>query len=195
MLWLAFFDRDPAPPPTPRTLTPVLWADVAGGPLRMGADTAPVEVVAFGDYQCPFCRASSAALDSLRMRRPDVAVSYRAYPLPSHPAADRAAAAALCADDQGAFADAHHSLYQGGQPLHQAESVQLAEALDITDPDAFASCLDATETSRRVERDIALGRLIGIEGVPTFVVNGLVLEGGQTLADLEVAVDAVSSEK
>lgn len=169
-------DADP-PAATPvGEITVTDWQRYADGGHRAGPETAPVTIIEFGDYQCPFCRAAEPHLTAIRSRYGDqVALIYRHFPLPGHSSAFPAARAAECAGKQARFWEFHGLLYATESWIgdtSQARLVELAERAGVGRVDEFVRCLDGSEGDDAVDADIAAGRSLGIRGTPTFLVNG-----------------------
>ncbi len=161
----------------------------ATGPAR-GPDDAPVTIVAFSDYQCPFCRRAEPTLAAVLARYPEsVRLVHRHYPLDRlHPLARSAAEAAACAEDQGLFWEYHEALFAEGANL-ETEGLR-AIALDLgLDEAEFASCVDERRHQARVEADLAAGKAVGVKGTPAFFVNGVHLNGARPLEDFVQLID------
>lgn len=157
------------------------------GPLApaLGRPDAPVTVVSFSDYQCPFCRRFLDTLLELHTAFPDtVQVVYRHYPL--HEGAGALAEAALCAGDQGRFWDYHLALF-APERIDPSRSFTIAEELHL-DIEAFRACLVSGRHAQQVRDDFAEGQRLQITGTPTNFVNGRRLRGAVPLSEL---VDAV----
>jgi protein-disulfide isomerase len=160
----------------------------ATGPAR-GPEDAPVTIIEFSDYQCPYCRRVEPVVEQLLERYPEqVRLVYRHFPLESiHPEARAAAEAAVCAEEQGRFWELHEQLFTNEDM--SAEALQgYAEQVGL-DMDAFQACLEAPETKRRIETDLAAGREVGVTGTPAFFVNGIPLRGARPLADFVAVVE------
>ena len=158
------------------------------GPLApaLGRPDAPVTVVSFSDYQCPFCRRMLDTLVALHRAYPDtVQVVYRHYPL--HDGASALAEAALCAGDQGRFWDFHLELFAPEQ-IDPSQSFSIAENLGM-DLDAFRSCLLSGTHTQQVRDDFAEGQRLQISGTPTNFINGRRLRGAVPLPQLVEAVE------
>jgi predicted DsbA family dithiol-disulfide isomerase len=151
------------------------------GPSRGPAD-APVTVIEFGDYQCPFCRRAEPTVRALMERYPrDLRYVYRQLPLDSiHPGSRLAAQGAVCADSAGRFWEFHEELFANPKALARADLVRYARAVGL-EPHSFEACLDHPGTRARVDQDVDAARAAGIRGTPTFVVNGILLSGVQPL--------------
>jgi protein-disulfide isomerase len=152
-----------------------------GAPLR-GAANAPVTVVEFSDFECPFCKQTQPTLKQLLERYPGkVRLAYRDFPLDSiHPQARPAAEAARCAQDQGKFWEYHDVLFTQSPQFAPEDLRRYAGqvGLDVT---KFDSCLAAGVHKAAVQRDLDEGSRLGITGTPAFFINGRALSGAQPL--------------
>jgi len=170
----------------------------ATGPSR-GPDDAPVTIIEFSDYQCPYCKRAEPVIDQILERYPEqVRLVYRHFPLDNiHAEARQAAHAAVCAEAQDAFWPFHEALF-AREKLDREALLGYAEELEL-DTEAFEACLEAPETKQRVTSDLAAGREVGVTGTPAFFVNGVPLRGARPLADFvevierELAEDGQSS--
>jgi protein-disulfide isomerase len=174
--------------------------EVAVGETVVGPADAPVTVIEFADYQCPYCRQVEPTLKRIREEFKDkVKYSYRDFPLPMHPNARKAAEAARCAGAQGQFWPYHDRLFSGApDDLALPGLKSMARQLKL-DGDKFDKCLDAAEQGATVEKDFAVGKNLGITGTPTIYVNGYTLSGAasfETLRQLvQTQVDAAQEKK
>ena len=152
-----------------------------GAPVRGAAD-APVTIVEFSDFECPFCKQTHPTLKQLLERYPGkVRLAYRDFPLDSiHPQARRAAEAARCASDQGKFWEYHDVLFTQSPQLALEDLRRYAGqvGLDVT---KFDGCLAAGVHKAAVQRDLDEGNRLGITGTPAFFINGRTLTGAQPL--------------
>ncbi len=173
---------EPPPPPSVESL-------VLPGAAYKGPATAPVTIVEFSDFQCPFCARSQAVLKQVLEKYPnDVKLVFRHFPLESHPQARLAAEAAECAARQGKFWEYHDQLFASAGELPRSRLQGLAETIGL-DPQGFSSCLDGGTTGVRVAADLMAGRQLGVTGTPTFFVNGRMLEGAQPFAAFQNVID------
>ncbi len=157
--------------------------EVAATGPALGPDDAPVTVVEFSDFQCPFCARAGPTIKQLVARYPgQVRVVYRHFPLSSiHPDAQRAAEASACADDQGKFWEFHDAVFAAGTQSLTAEMLQgLAEQVGA-DRESFRQCLADGRHRAAVLGDLQDGRRAGVQGTPAFFVNGVMLSGAQNL--------------
>ena len=162
--------------------------DAAGRP-EMGPKNAPIEIVEFSDFQCPFCfRATPTVKQMLSTYGDRVHFVYRHFPLPNHPNARPAAEAAACAEDQGKFWPFHDRLFTNQTKLSDADLKQHASALGL-DAGKFSDCVDNHKAQKRVEDDIAAGTALGVTGTPAFFINGRQVEGAVPFNDFKVIID------
>jgi protein-disulfide isomerase len=153
-----------------------------------GSATAPVEVVVFSDFECPFCRRAEPSLARLIERFPsEVLFVWRHYPLAMHQAARPAAEAAQCAHDQGRFWPFHDALFADPALLPPAGLLTTAERLGL-DPEAFAHCVSTRVHADDVAIDTDAGERAGVSGTPTVFINGVAFVGALSYEVYERAV-------
>ena len=152
--------------------------DTEGDPSRGSAD-APVTIVEFGDFRCSYCaRFHAQTLTPLLDAFGDnVRFVYRDFPILG-PGSVTAALAGECATDQGKFWEFPDLGYANQGGLTRGAFTTYATELGM-DVDVFNACIDADETTTRVQRDFADGQQLGVSGTPTFFVNGRILVGAQ----------------
>lgn len=159
----------------------------ADDPVR-GPVEAPVTIVEFSDFQCPYCARVQPVLGQLLKKYPSqVRLVFKNSPLPMHHQAKAAAEAALCAGEQGKFWEMHDWLY-----AHQADlsgsSISAAAAEIGLDADRFSACVAKHGMMRRLDADMKEARQLGVNGTPTFFVNGRMLRGAQKFQAMDEAV-------
>jgi protein-disulfide isomerase len=147
----------------------------------LGPEDAPVTIVEFSDFQCPFCRQASATVYSLVEKYPEeVRFVYRHLPLDGlHPRARAAAEASACAADQGLFWEYHDRLFANPQAFSDEDLRGHAREIGA-DGEVFDACAEQREHAARVEADTAAAAELGVTGTPAFVVNGILLYGLQS---------------
>ncbi len=158
------------------------------GNPSLGPKDAPVEIVEFSDFQCPYCSKLIPTLKQARQNYLDeVRLVFRQFPLKSiHPHAQKAAEAALCARDQGKFWEMHDVLFEGQNALEIKDLKVKAEQLGL-DGVAFEQCLESGKSEDEVTNDLLAGARAGVRGTPCLFVNGRRLVGiasYQQIADL-----------
>lgn len=160
----------------------------AGRPVR-GPEDAPVEIIEFSDFECPFCQRAYPTVNQVLDTYGDrVRLVYRHYPLPSHPNARPAAEAALCAEAQDKFWEYHDRLFASSAKLSVPDLKQHAADLGL-DTAAFDTCLDSGQYRTELERDIAAGNVAGVSGTPAFFINGRPLSGAQPFEAFKRVID------
>ncbi len=162
---------------------------VGNGDHALGPATAPVTLVEYGDYECPYCGRMHPVVKELRERLGDrLRFVFRHFPLDSvHPNARRAAEAAEAAASQGRFWEMHELLYENQDDLGEEALRRYATRLEL-DPAHFEEDLEERAHAPRVREDRFGGERSGVEGTPTFFVNGVRYEGSH---DLEALLEAV----
>jgi protein-disulfide isomerase len=161
----------------------------AKGP-SLGPDEAPVTIIEFSDYQCPFCRRAEPVIQQLLERYPsEVRFVFRHFPLDRiHSLARGAAEAAACADEQGRFWEYHSGLFAAGAKF-DAESLQQHASDAELDLEAFRICVEERRFQADVEADLADGREAGVTGTPAFFVNGIRMRGARPLDDFVAIIE------
>jgi protein-disulfide isomerase len=166
---------------------PSAHVELAGAP-RLGPQNAPVQLVEFADYECPYCQRVYPELSKLRKELGDkVALVYKDFPLPMHPLAEKAAEATRCADAQGKFWEFHDALFET-RKLQIPDLKQEARTLKL-DATRFDHCLDSGEQAEAVKKDVTEGQHLGLSGTPSFFANGHFLSGAVSYAKLRETVE------
>ena len=162
---------------------------------RMGPDNAPVTIIEFSDFQCPFCQRSVGALRELRRMYGDkIRVVYRDFPGQNHPQALPAAEAAQCAHEQGKFWDYHDLLFSRQAPEASWNFSALAAELHLQ-AEAFRGCLDSGRFRAEIYKDFQDGLRLGITSTPTFFINGRPLIGAQPISAFQALIDQALQEQ
>ena len=154
-----------------------------------GNPKAPVTIIEFSDYQCPFCkRAETTVQEVLKAYGPDkVRLVYRNFPLPFHSDARPAAEAAGCAAEQGKFWEYHQKLMDAKE-LNAESLKKLAGEVGL-DKKKFDECVAAEKFKDAVEKDIEAGQEAGVNGTPAFFINGRMLDGAQPFDKFKEVID------
>ncbi len=157
--------------------------------VRGNAD-APVTVIEFSDFECPYCARVQSTIKSVEKTYGDkVRLVFRHYPLPFHKKAPKASEAAQCAADQGRFWEYHDALFEDQDDFSVPHLKKLAVGLKL-DIGQFNKCLNGNRHADRVAADLAEGRRLGISGTPTFFINGIKLVGAVPLRQFQKTIDA-----
>jgi len=171
---------------SPRLTQPIGHDDHTRGP-----ESAPVTLVEYGDFQCPYCGVAFPVVEALLAAEGDnVRFAFRHFPLTElHQFAAEAAEAAEAAGAQDKFWEMHHALFSDQRHLNRHSLVERAQQLGL-DVDAFSAELDNETFLQRVERDFVSGVRSGVNGTPTFFINGQRYDGAAELDSLTEAVQA-----
>jgi protein-disulfide isomerase len=154
-----------------------------------GPATAKVNIVAFSDFQCPFCSRVVPTLEKIEKEYPnDVRVFFRHNPLPFHPKAPLAAEAAVAADQQGKFWQMHDKMFANQQNIERADLEKYAGEIGL-DMTKFKQALDSGSGKGRVQQDVALATQIGVQGTPNFYLNGRNIQGAQPYEEFKKVID------
>ncbi|HEY3131575.1 MAG TPA: thioredoxin domain-containing protein [Acidobacteriota bacterium] len=155
----------------------------AGHPAR-GSAQAPVTIVEFSDFECPYCTRLTATLKEVEKNYGDkLRFVFRQFPLPIHPQAEKAAEASLCAADQGSFWEMHNLLFQSPQKLGLEDLKAGAAKLGL-DKTRFGACLDSGKYADKVKKDIRDGTRAGVSGTPAMFINGRFISGAVPYDDI-----------
>ncbi|HZY60732.1 MAG TPA: thioredoxin domain-containing protein [Candidatus Binataceae bacterium] len=159
------------------------------GAGAMGPSNAPITIVEFSDYQCPFCqRAEESVKEVLKKYGDKVRLVYMDFPLPMHPNAMGAAQAARCAGDQGKYWEYHDALFADQSKLDAAGLKATADKLKL-DPKKFSDCTAHGLHVDQIRASQQEGSQVGVDGTPTFVINGRLMNGAQPASEIESVVD------
>ena len=195
---------------------PVQGGVATSGPVRtsvadapmLGRADAPVTLVEFSDYQCPFCQrffaTTLAALKKDYVDTGKVRYVFRDFPLDQiHPQARKTAEAAHCAGEHGKYWEMHDLLFQNQKALAQPQLAEHARTIGV-DGAKFDECLSSGRHAARVERGLTDGSAIGVQGTPSFVVGktkaggvveGLPIRGAQPLEAFRRIIDQMLAEQ
>jgi protein-disulfide isomerase len=161
----------------------------SGGHPALGAKGAPVTIVEFTDFQCPFCRATQSTLKDLRDKYGDkIRLVHMDFPLPFHSHALDAANAARCANEQGKFWQYHDALFANQSKLAPADLKATAKTLGMNSAN-FDACFDKSKYVSQIKADQAAGEKAGVDGTPAFFIDGRPLTGAQPPPKFEELID------
>jgi protein-disulfide isomerase len=172
-------------------LPPLLLPKVevaAEGPSK-GESNAPITIVEFSDFECPFCsRAEDSVKKVMEVYKGKVRLVYRDFPLPFHGKAQKASEAALCAQDQGKYWEMHERLFANQQALALPELKAHAKTLGL-EGGKFDQCLDSGAKAPIVEASKKAGEAVGVNGTPAFFINGRPLSGAVPFEQFKEIID------
>ncbi len=164
--------------------------ETEGHPSK-GSAQAPVTIVEFSDFECPFCRQAEPVFKRIQEQYGDqIRFVYRQFPLNDiHPRAQKAAEASLCADEQGQFWNMHDVLFVDPVELEVASLREKAATAGL-DTDLFNECLDSGAQAARVSADLRAGAQAGVSGTPAAFINGRPVVGAQPFEAYSAIIDA-----
>jgi len=166
----------------------------AEGPAR-GPKDAPVTIVEFSDFECPYCGAAHDTVEQVMSTYAGkVRLVYRQFPLSFHPHAAKAAEASLCAADQGKFWEYHEALFKNQKKLDLPDLKAHAGEVGL-DTQKFGQCLDSGDKKKAVDADQQAGLAAGVGGTPAFFINGIFLNGAQPIDEFKKVIDGELASK
>ena len=185
---VAASDIAKGPPDHSKLLEDAVNIPVSNAPAR-GPANAPITLVEFSDFQCPFCIAATPQLDAVLKAYPSqVKLIFKQFPLDTHAQAPLAAAAALAAHKQGKFWPMYDGLFAQKGNLSRKGVLALAAGAGL-DMKQFQADLDSPTIKQAVDRDMTDGEHIGVDSTPTLFMNGQRYNGPITVAALKPVLD------
>lgn len=178
----------PSPAQTPQQPRPIQnWTSLTRTGHSMGSPAAKVTIIEFSDFQCPFCRAVQASLLAVREKYPlQLRIVFRHYPLIAiHPYSVPAAVASECAAEQGAFESFHEALFKIQDSLGLVGWERIAQQSGVRDSVRFRECIATQRLAPIVLEDLRVAQAHGLSGTPSIIVNGTLLPGTPSEADLD----------
>ena len=169
-------------------LEPAIQIPVSGSPV-LGDTAAKVTIVEFSDFQCPYCAQAVGEIDAVLKAYPSqIKLIFKQFPLEMHPQAEFAAKAALAAQKQGKFWELHDAMFAHQRQMSREGIESLAQAAGL-DMKKFDADLASTEVSETVIRDVQDGDRAGVQGTPTFFINGQRYNGYLDLNHIKPVID------
>lgn len=166
---------------------PKIKVEIGDAPVKGDSD-APITIVEFSDYECPFCRRSQATLDEVKEKyKGKLRFVFKDFPLGFHRRAKPAASASRCAAEQGKYWEFHDKLFSG-KGLTDENFKTYAEELSL-DQTKFSECVEADRFQAQITADMNQGKALGVTGTPAFFVNGRFLSGAQPLKAFSDIID------
>jgi len=163
------------------------------GPSK-GPESAPVTIVEFSDFECPFCAKGAATAKQLvEANHGNVRLVFRDLPLQMHEHAQEAAEAGQCADEQGRFWDMHDYMFSNQAKLSPADLKTAARQLGLDGP-KFEECLDTGKYAGKVGENVEAAEELGIASTPSFLINGRLIAGAQPIDVFQRAIDEELSQ-
>ena len=162
---------------------------VPANAFAKGPANAPITIVEYSDYQCPFCRRAHPTVERILKEYPDkVRLVYRDYPLNFHPRAVPSSVAARCAAEQNKFWEYHTNLMEVNGDLSDADLGKRATDLGL-DMAAFDACYASKKYEAAIQADFQAGSAVGVTGTPAFFINGRMIVGARPFEDFKDVID------
>lgn len=172
------------------------WRQALGNGATLGSQNARVQLIEFGDFQCPYCQSFYRALQSVQPKYPgQITLTFIHFPLAFHEFAGAAARAAECADDQGHFQQLYDYFFQHPESLGHSKSGELAQAAKVQDVPRFEACVGNDAQVPRIVEGKQLAQAFNVRGTPTLLINGWKLSASPTSSELSRMIDAVLQGK
>jgi protein-disulfide isomerase len=172
------------------------WQEDFGKGVRLGPEQAPVQVIEFADFECPFCGSFHKTLQSVKEHYPrEIALTYIHLPIPGHRFAIPAARVAECANDQGRFEAMYDQLFERQDQCGLKPWDEYATTAGLPDIPAFDACIKKTDPIPRVEEGKALGAKLDVQGTPTVIINGWMLGHPPSEEELDSMVKKILAGK
>ncbi len=185
----SLLDRLKKNEPVKILLEPKRVAVNSNGHPALGAKDAPVTIVEFTDFQCPFCKATEATLKQLQDKYGDkIRLVHMDFPLPFHSHAMDAAKAARCANEQGKFWQYRDSLFANQSKLAPVDLKATAKTLGMNQT-KFDECFASAKYDSQIKADQAAGEKVGVDGTPAFFIDGRPLTGAQPAPKFEELIN------
>jgi len=192
---LAKVQAGPAAPQRPQVDPNKVYEIPVGDSAVRGPKDAPVTIVMFSDFQCPFCAQAAPMVDEVLKAYPkDVNFMMKQFPLRQiHPNADPAARAALAAGKQGKFWEMHDELYKNVRNLTPETIKGIAEKNGL-DMKKFEADMNSDEIKKQVDAELALGAKVDVRGTPSLFINGKIAQN-RSVEGLKTQVQAELDKK
>jgi len=167
---------------------PVIEVSDGGRASRGGGAAAPITIIAFSDYECPYCKKGEEVITQVMTTYGDkVRYVHRDYPLPFHQNARKAAEAARCAGEQEKFWEVHDAIFKADAITD--ETIATAVTATAIDKTKYDACMSEGRTKKMIDEDMAAGANVGVSGTPAFFVNGRMLSGAQPFDRFKALID------
>lgn len=180
--------RATRPPQAPPEDNKIYDVDIAGAHLK-GPENAPITIVEFSDFQCPFCSRGKATMDQVAQQYGDkVKIAFKHFPLDFHRQAKPASIAALAAGEQGKFWEMHDKLFENQKALDKDSMMKYAQEIGLNMA-KFKADIESDTVKKAVETDDAEAQRVGANGTPTMFINGEKFVGAQPFDAFKSKID------
>jgi len=167
---------------------PRIEVSVDDDPIK-GPSDAPITIVEFSEFQCPYCHKARAVVNRILDTYKDkVRYTFRDFPLSFHKMAPKAAEAANCAGEQGKYWEYNEYLFEHQSELAEDKLKDHAKAVGLN-VDKFTTCLTSGKFADEIEKDINDGMAAGVSGTPAYFINGIFISGAQPFENFQKIID------
>lgn len=173
--------------------------DVGSAPVMGGKESAPVTIVEFSDFQCPYCKNAAETVNQIKKKYGNkVRVAFKHFPLPMHQQAKPASMASMCVHEQSAdkFWKYHDLLFKGQGAQGAFDDANLEKyAKEVgANVEKFKECYGAKKYEKFVDDDLAYGEKLGVRSTPTFFINGELVSGALPMEQFVETIDEAIEE-
>jgi len=155
----------------------------------IGPDDAPITIIQFAEYQCPYCGKAGESVDQVMAEYPGkIKMVYRDFPLSFHDRAIPAAVAANCSGEQGKYWEMHKLLMANQRALTEEDLINHAKSLSL-DFEKWSICRKDPSQALEVQKDFEDGSAVGVSGTPAFFINGIMLSGAVPFEQFKEIID------
>lgn len=185
--------QNPAPENEQLPVIDTSKIDLTGQPM-MGEEDAEITIIEFSDFECPFCsRAANGPVKEVIKNYVDTGKAklyFINYPLGFHQYAQVAAEASECANEQGKFWEMHDKIFENQASLSDTSLTNWAKEIKL-DMNMFNGCMNDGKYAEEVQKDMAVAQAVGVQGTPSFLINGQLIVGAQPFEAFKQILDAV----
>jgi protein-disulfide isomerase len=178
-----------APPPPRIPLGTEVYKVELGDAPQKGGKEPKVTIIGFSEFQCPYCNRGKGTIDELlKIYKDDLRFAFRHFPLPFHNNATPASIAAVAAQQQGKFWEMHDKMFANQQALAAADLEKYAQEIGL-DMAKYKAAIADPKTKELVDSDQKMGSNFGVQGTPSFFLNGRMFAGAYPLESFKMAID------
>ncbi len=179
-----------------KTISKQKWDELLDGGHTIGSKDAPVTLIEFSDFQCPYCGMFEKVLEQYRKDHPgQIRLIMYNYPLRQHPQAVTAAEAAECVSHMGDYPRFHNLLFKNQQKFPSQPFDSLAKLAGVTDLSALHGCMKDTTTINAIRQQIVMGNSVDLFQTPTIIINRAYYSGALSYKELDQAVQMALKSK
>lgn len=180
-------NRPPEPTLEEKMKNPVA-VDLGNAPVK-GSSDAPITIIEFSDFECPFCGRVVPTIEEVLKAYPGkIRFAFRQNPLPFHKNSMPAAKASLAANEQGKFWEMHDALFADQKDLDDDAIIARAKKIGLN-VNKFKTDWKSDKFNKQIEDDIAFAKKVGASGTPAFFINGIALKGARPAASFKEVID------